>query len=141
MGLIKEFKEFAMRGNVIDLAVGVIIGAAFGAVVSSMVSDVLMPPIGWAAGNLDFSQMQVVLKHGTPDPKNPAVMVGEVAIRYGKFINTIINFLIVAVCIFLVVKAMNAMKKKEAATPPPPAPPTKDQILLTEIRDAILARR
>lgn len=114
MGLIREFKEFAARGNVVDLAVGIVIGAAFGLIVTSFVNDVLMPPIGMALGHVDFSQMKTVLKDATVVDGKP---VAEVAIRYGAFINTVINFLIVAFAVFLVVKAMNSMKKKQ-----PPAP-------------------
>jgi len=142
MGLFKEFKEFAMRGNVVDLAIGVIIGAAFGAIVTSMVTDVLMQPIGLATGGLDFSQHELVLKKGTPVPGKPeAEWPDHVAIRWGKFIDAIIRFVIVAFCIFMVVKAMNRLMKKEAAAPPPPAPPTKSEVLLTEIRDALTRQR
>src|SRR5690349_3667402 len=106
MGLIREFKEFAARGNVVDLAVGIVIGAAFGLIVTSFVNDVLMPPIGMAMGHVDFSQMKAVLKEATVVDGKP---VPEVAVRYGAFINTVINFLIVAFAVFMVVKAMNAM--------------------------------
>ena len=111
MGMIKEFKEFAMRGNVMDMAVGIIIGGAFGTIVKSMVDDVLMPPIGKMMGKVDFSNLKVVLE----EAEDPAK---EVAIRYGQFINNVIAFLIVAFCVFLLIKAMNAAKKKEEAAPP-----------------------
>lgn len=133
MGMMKEFKEFAMRGNVIDMAVGIVIGGAFGKIVTSLVNDVIMPPIGLLIGGIDFSAMNIVLKEAVGD-------VPAVTINYGLLINTIINFLIVAFSIFMVIKAMNTLKKKQeeapAAEPTPPAP-TKEEILLTEIRDAI----
>ncbi len=110
MGMIKEFKEFAMRGNVVDLAVGVIIGGAFGKVVSSMVSDVIMPPIGAMMGGVDFSSLAVEVKAATIDK-------AAVVVSYGKFINTLIDFVIVAFCIFMIIKAMNSLKKKPAPTP------------------------
>lgn len=138
MGLFKEFREFVMRGNVVDLAVGVIIGAAFGKIVSSMVSDILMPPIGLATNGIDFSKLHVTLKagDGAVDPAT-GLHAGEVAIRYGMFINNTIDFLIVAACVFFVVKAVNSLKR---STPPPPAAPNKSEVLLTEIRDALRAR-
>jgi len=132
MAIVKEFKEFAMRGNVVDLAVGVIIGAAFGKIVSSLVADVIMPPIGYITGGVDFSDKKIVLKEA-----DPAHKVLETAIHYGNFINAIIQFLIVAFCIFIVVKAINSLKKEEAAAPAPDPAPTKEEILLTEIRDLL----
>jgi large conductance mechanosensitive channel len=142
MSLLKEFKEFAMRGSVMDLAIGVVLGAAFGLIVASLVSDVLMPPIGLAMGKADFTQQRVVLK-AAPDPGKvdaaTGLPAGEVSIRYGRFINTIINFLIVAFAIFAVVKLINMTRRKEAALGGP-AGPTKSEQLLTEIRD-LLARR
>jgi large conductance mechanosensitive channel len=128
--MLKEFKDFAMRGNVVDMAVGVIIGAAFGKITTSMVSDVMMPPIGMLLGGVDFSNRAVEIAAATAD--KPAVLL-----RYGVFINTVIDFLIVAFAIFLVVKLMNTLKKTE---PPPPTAPTKEEVLLTEIRDALLRR-
>jgi len=140
MGLMREFKEFAMKGNAMDMAVGIIIGAAFGLIVASLVNDVLMPPLGLVTGKVDFADKRVIIQ-SAPDPNkmDPVTHApaGEVSIRYGKFINAVINFIIVAFCVFLLVKVMNATKKKEAAAPPPP---TKTEVLLTEIRDA-LARR
>jgi len=133
MAIVKEFKEFAMRGNVVDLAVGVIIGAAFGKIVASLVNDVIMPPIGYITGGIDFSNMKKVLVQA-----DPANKVAEVAIRYGSFINAIIEFLIIAFCIFMVVKAINSLKKPEPAPAPAPDPgPTKEEVLLTEIRDLL----
>lgn len=142
MSLFKEFKEFAMRGSVMDLAIGVVLGAAFGLIVASLVSDVLMPPIGLATGRMDFSQQRVVLK-AAPDPGKidtaTGLPAGEVAIRYGRFINTVINFVIVALAIFVVVKLINMTRRREAAVGGP-AGPTKTEQLLMEIRDQ-LARR
>jgi large conductance mechanosensitive channel len=133
MGFVKEFKEFAMRGSVVDLAVGVVIGAAFGKIVTSLVADVIMPPIGYITGGVDFAEKKIVLKPGDPTHK-----IAETAIHYGNFINTIIQFIIIAFCIFLVVKAINSLKKEEAAAPDPA--PSKEELLLTEIRD-LLAKK
>ena len=132
--MLKEFKEFAMRGNVIDLAVGVIIGAAFGKIVTSLVNDVIMPPIGLVLGSVDFSNLFLNL-HGSYNTVKEAEAAGAPIIKYGIFINNIIFFLIVAFAIFLLVKAVNKLQKPAAA--PPPAGPTKDQQLLTEIRDLL----
>ncbi|MEO3406932.1 large-conductance mechanosensitive channel protein MscL [Mucilaginibacter sp. CAU 1740] len=133
MAIVKEFKEFAMRGNVVDLAVGVIIGAAFGKIVTSLVTDIIMPPIGILTGGIDFKDLKYVLK--------PAVdKTPETAINYGLFINNVIDFLIVAFCIFLIVKGINSLKKKEEAAPAAPPAPTKEEVLLTEIRD-LLAKK
>jgi large conductance mechanosensitive channel len=133
--MFKEFKEFIARGNVVDLAVGVIIGAAFGAVIKSLVEQVIMPPIGLATGGLDFAQLKYVLK-----PADVAAKTAEVAISYGAFVNTLINFLIVALVIFLVVKAVNSLKRQEAAAPSAPPAPTPSEALLTEIRDLLKSR-
>ena len=130
MGMLQEFRDFAARGNVVDMAVGVIIGTAFGKVTSALVNDVLMPPLGMALGGVDFADKAIVLRAATAtDP--------GVAIKYGVFVNSVIDFLIVAVAVFALVKAINSMRKKEEAAPPGP---TKDQELLTEIRDALRAR-
>jgi large conductance mechanosensitive channel len=119
MGLLSEFKEFAARGNVVDLAVGVIIGAAFGKIVTSLVEQVVMPPIGLALGGIDFSKLKWVLA-----PENPATeAIEEVAIQYGAFLNTVIQFLIVAWVVFLLVKGINSMRRKQAADPAPTQPP------------------
>jgi large conductance mechanosensitive channel len=133
MSMIKEFKSFAMRGNVVDLAVGIIIGAAFGKIVSSLVSDVLLPPIGMLVGGLDFSQFAITLKQAAEG--SPAVLF-----RYGAFLNSVIDFLIVALAIFLLIRAINAMKKKEEEAPAAPAPPTPSETLLAEIRDLLKNR-
>jgi len=127
MSMIKEFKEFAMRGNVVDLAVGIIIGAAFGKIVSSLVNDVLMPPIGVLVGGVDFSNLAITLRQAAEGA--PAVVI-----RYGLFINAIIDFIIVAFAIFLVIRAINTFKKKEEAAP---AAPPRQELLLTEIRDLL----
>ncbi|TAL75297.1 MAG: large-conductance mechanosensitive channel protein MscL [Rhodanobacter sp.] len=132
MSMLQEFKAFAMRGNVMDMAVGIVIGAAFGKIVSSLVSDVIMPPIGWLTGGIDFSAMKWVLKPG--DDSDPKHKIAEVAINYGTFINTIITFIIVAFAIFMVIKMMNRMQKKQEEAP---AAPPADVALLTEIRDLL----
>jgi large conductance mechanosensitive channel len=132
MSFIKEFKEFAMRGNVVDLAVGVVIGAAFGKIVTSLVADVIMPPIGYLTGGVDFSDKKIVLREA-----DPAKKVLETAVHYGNFINAIIQFLIVAFCIFLVVKAINSLKRTEEPPPAAEPVPTKEELLLTEIRDLL----
>ena len=125
--MLKEFRDFAMRGNVVDMAVGIIIGGAFGTIVKSLVDDVLMPPIGLALGGVDFSNFFVVLKDGNPAGPYAALATakdaGAVAVRYGLFVNAIISFLIVAFALFMVIRGMNQMRKQEA---PPPPPPTKE---------------
>jgi large conductance mechanosensitive channel len=134
MGMLKEFKEFAVKGNMIDLSVAVVIGGAFGKIVTSLVNDVIMPPIGLLMGGVDFSNLKVMLKAAEGE-------VPAVTLNYGAWINTVIDFVIVALVIFLVIKALNSLKKKEAAVPPPPPPgPTNEEILLTEIRN-ILAKK
>ncbi len=132
--MLKEFKEFAMKGNVVDLAVAVVIGGAFGKIVTSFVNDVIMPPIGVLMGGADFSDLKVVLKAATEE-------VEAVTLNYGSFINTLVDFIIVAFAIFMVIKGINSTKKKKEAAPPPPPPgPTKEETLLTEIRD-LLAKK
>ena len=133
MGMLQEFKEFAMRGNVVDMAVGIVIGAAFGKIVTSLVSDVIMPPIGWLTGGIDFSAMKWVIKPA--DDSNPAHKVAEVAINYGSFVNTIIAFVIVAFAIFILVKLINRFYTKAAAAAP------ADVVLLTEIRDLLKSKQ
>jgi large conductance mechanosensitive channel len=135
MSVASEFKEFISSGNVIDLAVGVIIGAAFGKIVSSLVDLVIMPPIGMVTGGIDFSQFKFVLK-----PGDPAHKVADVAIQYGAFLNTVIQFVIIAFVIFLLVKGINNLRRKEATAPAAPPAPTKTEALLEEIRDALRAR-
>jgi len=136
MGLIQEFREFAARGNVIDLAVGVIIGAAFGKIVTSLVEQVVMPPVGLLLGRVDFSNLEWVLA-----PEDPATAaVEKVAIQYGAFLNTVIQFLIVAFVVFLMVKAINRLRRQQAEAPAAPAAPTATEALLAEIRDELRAR-
>ncbi|AEG12992.1 Large-conductance mechanosensitive channel [Shewanella baltica OS183] len=134
MSLIKEFKAFASRGNVIDMAVGIIIGAAFGKIVSSFVADIIMPPIGIILGGVNFSDLSIVLLAAQGDAPS-------VVIAYGKFIQTIIDFTIIAFAIFMGVKAINRLKRKEEVAPKAPAAPTKDQELLSEIRDLLKAQQ
>ncbi len=135
--MFSEFKAFALRGNVIDLAVGVIVGAAFTGIVNSLVSDILMPPLGLALGGIDFSDLFVVLKGTHPDTLAAARTAGSVTINYGVFINAIIRFIIVAFAIFLLVRWINRLF---AASKSAPAGPTKSELLLTEIRDLLKAR-
>ena len=139
--MLREFKEFAMRGNVVDMAVGIIIGAAFGAIVASFVGDVLMPILGLALGGVDFSNQFLLLREGTTAGPYPSLAAakeaGAVAVGYGVFINAIVNFVIIAFALFLVIKAMNAARKPAATAP---AQPSNEEVLLTQIRD-ILARR
>ena len=130
--MISEFKEFAMKGNVVDLAVGVVIGAAFGKIVSSLVDDIIMPPIAVMTGGIDFSAKKMVLIAA-----DATTSTAEVAVRYGAFIQTVIQFIIVAFVIFMAIKAMNSARKEEVAAPSPPPGPTTDQKLLTEIRDLL----
>jgi large conductance mechanosensitive channel len=136
--MLKEFKEFAMRGNVLDMAVGIIIGAAFGKIIASLVEDVLMPPIGLLLGKVDFSNLFINLSGQSYPSLEAAKAAGAATLNYGMFFNTIINFLIVAFAIFLLIKQVNRFTvKKTAEPPPPPPPPTKDQELLGEIRDLL----
>jgi large conductance mechanosensitive channel len=133
MGLIKEFKTFALRGNVLDMAVGVIVGGAFGKIVSSVVADVLMPPIGLLTGGMDFSRLSLTLRPA-------AEGVEAVTLRYGVFINSLIDLVIVAFCVFLLVKAVNAAHRRPEEAPPAPKAPSDEVVLLAEIRD-LLKRR
>ena len=148
MGMLKEFKEFAMKGNVMDMAVGVIIGAAFGKIISSLVADIIMPPIGKIMGGVDFKDLFVNLDPGKLTKAGGAVKsladakeAGAAVVAYGQFINTVIDFVIVASCIFMVVKAMNTLKRKPVpVAPAPPPEPTREEKLLAEIRDVLKAR-
>lgn len=130
MGMMQEFKTFAMRGNVVDMAVGIIIGGAFGKIVSSFVADVIMPPIGLLLGGVAFSDLAITLKEAVGDAE-------AVTLNYGSFIQTIIDFLIIAFAIFLVIRAINSLKRKKAEAPGVPPAPTKQEVLLTEIRDLL----
>ena len=130
MSMMSEFKSFAVRGNVIDMAVGIVIGGAFGKIVSSFVNDVLMPPIGMMMGGVDFKDLAIVLKDAVGE-------TAAVTVNYGVFIQTVLDFVIIAFAIFMVVKAMNNLKKKEEAAPAAPPKPSAEEVLLTEIRDAL----
>ena len=134
MGMLKEFKEFAVKGNAVDMAVGIIIGAAFGKIVSSLVGDVIMPPIGVLLGGVDFTGLALTIKHATATA--PAVVIS-----YGKFIQTVVDFLIISFTIFLMVKGMNSLKKKETEAPAEPPAPTAEQVLLSEIRDILKEKK
>jgi large conductance mechanosensitive channel len=138
--MLEEFKKFAMRGNVVDMAVGIVIGAAFGKIVTSFVADILMPPIGLALGNVDFSNLFINLGGQTYATLAEAKEAGAPTLNYGAWINTVLDFLIVAFAIFLVVQQMNRLKKKEEEPPAAPPEPTKEEMLLTEIRDLLKAR-
>ncbi len=130
MGMMKEFKEFAVKGNVVDMAVGIVIGAAFGKIVSSFVKDVLMPPIGVLLGGMDFSKLSLTVKSAMGK-------TAAVTINYGQFIQTVIDFVIIAFAIFLMVKGINSLKRKAEEAPKAPAAPPKEEVLLTEIRDLL----
>ena len=133
MGFVKEFKTFAMRGNVMDMAVGIVIGVAFGKIVTSLVNDIIMPPIGLLMGGVDFSHLAVTLKAAAGS--EPAV-----TLKYGMFINTVIDFLIVVFAIFMVVKGMNALKRKKEEAPAAPPPPPVQEMLLRDIRDILRSK-
>ena len=138
MGMLQEFKEFAMRGSVIDLAVGVVIGGAFGKIVTAMVDKIIMPPVGLLIGGVDFSKWAITLKDAGVNAAGEAVPA--VVLGIGDFLNTLIQFVIIAFAIFMVVKLINSMHRKKADAPAPPPAPTADQQLLTEIRDLLKAR-
>jgi large conductance mechanosensitive channel len=135
MGFISEFKQFAMRGNVLDMAVGIIIGGAFGKIVSSFVADVIMPPIGILLGGVDFTDLKITIKDSVLN--DAGELTKAVTLNYGIFINSIIDFIIIAFAIFAMIKAMNTLKKKEEAIPAPPPEPTNQEKLLAEIRDLL----
>ena len=134
MSMLKEFKEFAVKGNVVDMAVGIIIGAAFGKIVSSFVGDVIMPPIGVLVGGVDFSNLSIILKEAVD--KNPAVVIS-----YGKFLQTVFDFIIIALAVFIAIKGINSLKKQEAAAPAAPPAPTNEEVLLSEIRDLLKEKK
>jgi large conductance mechanosensitive channel len=136
MGLVKEYKEFISKGNVVDLAVGVVIGGAFGKIVSSFVADIVMPPLGMLLGGVDFKELKYVMKEAVLDGEG-AVTQAAVSINHGMFFQNVLDFLIVALAIFFVVKGINNMKKKEAAAPAAPPAPSKEEVLLGEIRDLL----
>lgn len=136
MGFFKEFKTFAMRGNMVDMAVGIIVGGAFGKIVSSLVNDLLMPPLGLLIGGVRFQNLKIILKNAHTDPVTGKV-TEAVSINYGNFIGTALDFLIIAFAIFLLVKLINSLERKKAAQPAPTPAPTKEEVLLTEIRDLL----
>jgi len=136
MKIIKEFKEFAVKGNMIDLAVGIIIGAAFGKIITSLVSDIIMPPIGLLLGGINFTDIQIIMKDAVTDPVTGKV-TAAVALKIGSFLQTLVDFIIVAFSVFLMLKGIIGLKKKKVEEPPAPLPQTKDQELLTEIRDLL----
>ncbi len=133
MGMVKEFKEFAVKGNMIDMAVGIIIGGAFGKIVASLVNDIIMPPLGTLIGGVNFTALKLTLKPAEGD-------VAAVTLNYGNFLQIAVDFLIVAWAVFMMVKAINSMKRKEAAAPAAPPAPSKQEVLLTEIRDLLKTR-
>ena len=137
MSMMSEFKDFAMRGNVMDMAVGIVIGSAFGKIVSSFVSDILMPPIGKLMGGVDFTQLFINLSDTTYETLAVAQEAGAPTLNYGNFIQTTLDFIIIAFAIFMVIKAMNSMKKKEAEAPAEPDKPSDEVLLLQEIRDSL----
>lgn len=137
MSFMQEFKAFAMRGNVIDLAVGVVIGTAFGKIVNSLVADIIMPMVGAVLGGVDFKQFYINLGDATYETLELAEAAGAPLIKYGAFINSMVDFTIIAFAIFLAVKAINKLKRKEEAVPAAPAPTPEDVMLLREIRDAL----
>jgi large conductance mechanosensitive channel len=138
--MLKEFKDFAMRGNVVDLAVGFILGGAFSTIVKSLVNDILMPPLGLALGGVDFVNLFITLGEGEYATLAAAREAGAATINYGMFINNVIAFVILAFALFLIIRGMNSMKKKEEAAPAEPPAPSKEEVLLTEIRD-LLAKK
>ncbi|MCM1522156.1 MAG: large-conductance mechanosensitive channel protein MscL [Muribaculaceae bacterium] len=139
MAFLKEFKEFAMRGNVIDMAVGVVIGAAFGKIISSLVDDIIMPLVGVATGGMNFTDYKFVIQQAIIDGQTQEILKPEVSLNWGTWVQTVVDFLIVAFCIFVAIKAINKLKRQEKAEEAPaPAPePTKEEVLLTEIRDIL----
>jgi large conductance mechanosensitive channel len=137
MSFIQEFKDFAMRGNVVDLAVGVVIGGAFGKIVDSLVKDIIMPMVGAMMGGVDFKQLYINLGSTAYDTMELAEKAGAPLVKYGMFINSMVDFLIIALAIFVAVKAINSLKRKEEAAPAAPAPTPEDVVLLREIRDAL----
>ena len=133
MSILKEFKEFAVKGSAVDMAVGIVIGAAFGKIIASLVADVIMPPIGVLVGGVDFTKLAFILKEASGD-------VHAVTLNYGNFIQSLVDFTIIAFAIFMVVKLINKLKKQEAAAPAVSPEPTKEELLLTEIRDLLKAK-
>ena len=134
MSMMNEFKEFAIKGNAVDMAVGIVVGVAFGKIVSSFVNDVVMPPIGLLIGGVDFNKLTYTLKEASGD-------IAAVAISYGKFIQTVLDFVIIAFVIFMVIRAINSQKRKQEEVVPPPPGPSKEEVLLSDIRDILQEKR
>ena len=143
MSFVKEFKEFAMRGNVIDMAVGVVIGAAFGKIISSLVDDIIMPLVGVATGGMSFTDYKWVIQQAVIDGTTQEVLTPEVSLNWGSWVQTIVDFIIIALCIFVAIKGINQLKRKEeeAPAPAPDPEPTKEEVLLTEIRDLLKEKK
>ena len=141
MSFFKEFKEFAMRGNVIDMAVGVVIGAAFGKIISSLVDDIIMPLVGVATGGMNFTDYKWVIQKAVVDSQTQEVLTPEVTMNWGSWVQTLVDFIIVAFCIFVAVKAINQLKRKKEEAPAPDPAPTKEEVLLTEIRDLLKEKK
>lgn len=139
MAVVKELKEFMMRGNVVDMAVGIIIGGAFGQIVTSLVNDIIMPPVGMLLNGVDFKNLKVILKAAYTNAEG--VAMPEVSLNYGSFIQVIVNFIIISTSIFFVIKGMNSLKSKKEEAPAPPAGPTKEETLLSEIRDILRSEK
>ena len=141
MSFFKEFKEFAMRGNVIDMAVGVVIGAAFGKIISSLVDDIIMPLVGVVTGGMNFTDYKWVIQKAVVDSQTQEVLTPEVTMNWGSWVQTLFDFIIVAFCIFVAIKAINQLKRKKEEAPAPAPAPTKEEVLLTEIRDLLKEKK
>ena len=142
MSFVKEFKEFAMRGNVIDMAVGVVIGAAFGKIISSLVDDIIMPLVGVATGGINFTDYKWVIQQAVIDGTTQEVLTPEVSLNWGSWVQTIVDFIIIALCIFVAIKGINQLKRKEEEAPAPaPDPEPTEEVLLTEIRDLLKEKK
>ena len=141
MSFFKEFKEFAMRGNVIDMAVGVVIGAAFGKIISSLVDDIIMPLVGVVTGGMNFTDYKWVIQKAGVDSQTQEVLTPEVTMNWGSWVQTLVDFIIVAFCIFVAIKAINQLKRKKEEAPAPAPAPTKEEVLLTEIRDLLKEKK
>lgn len=141
MSFLKEFKEFAMRGNVIDMAVGVVIGAAFGKIISSLVDDIIMPLVGVVTGGINFTDYKWVIQKAVVDSQTQEVLTPEVTMNWGSWVQTLVDFIIVAFCIFVAIKAINQLKRKKEEAPAPVPAPSKEEVLLTEIRDLLKEKK
>lgn len=141
MSFFKEFKEFAMRGNVIDMAVGVVIGAAFGKIISSLVDDIIMPLVGVVTGGMNFTDYKWVIQTAVVDSQTQEVLTPEVTMNWGSWVQTLVDFIIVAFCIFVAIKAINQLKRKKEEAPAPAPAPSKEEVLLTEIRDLLKEKK